>query len=75
MQAEDKIKKIKNKQKRAKRIKTIIILAIVIVVIVALYYCYSFYMDNQRWPWQKEVLDTNFFVNEPVYTKAIRLRM
>ncbi|MCF0262030.1 MAG: efflux RND transporter periplasmic adaptor subunit [Sphaerochaetaceae bacterium] len=27
-------------------------------------------MDNQRWPWQKEVLDTNFFVNEPVYTKA-----
>jgi len=53
----DNENKVLNERKRKlkrRKIRTVVILILVAVVLFGLFECYSFYMQNGRWPWKKE---------------------
>lgn len=53
----DNENKVLNERKRKlkrRKIRTVVILVLVAVVLFGLFECYSFYMQNGRWPWKKE---------------------
>ena len=53
----DNENKVLNERKRKlkrRKVRTAVILVLVAVVLFGLFECYSFYMQNGRWPWKKE---------------------
>lgn len=63
---ENKVLNDRRKKQQKKKRRTVVILVLVAVLLFALFECYSFYMQNGRWPWDKEKVS---FVQE-TFTQA-----
>lgn len=51
---ENKVLNDRKRKLKRRKIRTAVILVLVAVVLFGLFECYSFYMQNGRWPWKKE---------------------
>lgn len=51
---EGKVLNDRKRKLKRRKIRTVVTLVLVTVVLFGLFECYSFYMQNGRWPWKKE---------------------